>query len=52
MSVFILTISELEANLENQCMASVLYAHGEGGWKGVERERGEVVNHVTALIWL
>ncbi len=34
MSVFILTTSDLEANLKNQCMASVLYAHGEGG--GVE----------------
>jgi hypothetical protein len=50
MSVFILTTSELEANLENQRMASVLYTRGEG-WGGVEK--GRVANHVTALIsWL
>jgi hypothetical protein len=39
MSVFILTTSELEANLENQRVASVLYSmhleEGEVGWGGV-----------------
>jgi hypothetical protein len=52
MSVFILTTSELEANLENQRMASVLYTRGEG-WGGCREGKGEVANHVTTLIsWL
>ena len=38
-SAVILTTSELEANLENQRLTSVLYARERGG-KGLERETG------------
>ncbi len=52
MSVLILTTSKLEANRESSIVACVLDTCGGGG-KGVERGRGEVANHVTALIsWL
>jgi hypothetical protein len=52
MSVFILKTSKLEANREIlHCgLCIILYTRGEGV-EGVDRGRGEVANHVTALIW-
>ncbi len=40
MSVFTLMTSELEANLENQSMASILYARGGGGGDGCREGKG------------
>ncbi len=49
MSVFLLTTSKLQANREIlRCNLCSIYMRGGGG----ERGRGEVANHVTALIWL
>ncbi len=53
-SAVILMTSELEANLENQHLVSVLCAHERGGGQGQGCREGEreVADHMTTLIWL
>ncbi len=52
-SAVILTTSELEANLENQRLASVLYAREKGGGgQGCREGEREAADHMMALIWL